>query len=246
MIKIIRWIVIKWKQLWRTIWFNTANIVCKNKNIDDAVYKINIILDWKIFKWAWSYRKNLWLFESHIFNFNEDIYWKKIEIFLFDKIRDNKKIENIAELKKIIEKDIKKIKSINNTILTFWTFDIVHSWHKYFLKQAKKYWDKLITILATDKNIEKIKWEKPFLLINKRIEEVKNLKISDKVLWWDETNPLIWLEIFKPKIICLWYDQVWYSENLIKYIKEKKLNIEVIRLKPFKEKIYKSSILKIL
>lgn len=244
MIKIINWIVIKWKQLWRTIWYNTANISYTNNDIEDWVYKINIVIDNKLYKWAWSFRSNLNIFESHIFDFNNDIYWNKIEIILLEKVRDNKKINSLDELKLLIEKDINIIKNNIKIVLTFWTFDLVHEWHKYFLIQAKKYSDKLITIVATDKNIEKFKWKKPLNKIEKRINDIINLKISDLVVWWDESNPMKWLDIYKPNYICLGYDQLWFSELLEKYISENNLKIEIIRLSPYKENIYKSSFLK--
>ena len=244
MVKIIKWIVIKWKQLWRTIWFKTANTEYKKNDITDWVYKINILINWNIYHWVGSFRKKIELFESHILNFDEDIYWKKIIIIILEKIRENKKIENLEELKILIENDIKKIKENQYNVLTFWSFDLVHVWHKYFLNQSKKYSDKLITILSTDKNIEKFKWTKAKFELKNRIKDVKKLNISDEVLWWDEENPLKWINIYNPKIICLWYDQIWYSEILKDYIKQNKLNIKIIRIKPFKEKIYKSSLIK--
>ncbi len=242
--KIINWIVIKWKQLWRTVWYNTANISYINNDIADWVYKINIVIDNKLYKWAWSFRSNLNIFESHIFDFNNDIYWKEIEIILLEKIRDNKKINSLDELKKLIENDIKIIKNNIKVALTFWTFDIVHEWHRNYLFQAKKYCDKLITIVATDNNIEKFKWKKPLNNIEKRINDVIELNITDEVISWDESNPMKWLDIYNPNYICLWYDQLWFSELLDKYIYDKNLKIYIIRLNPYKEDIYKSSLLK--
>jgi glycerol-3-phosphate cytidylyltransferase-like family protein len=246
MVKVIKWIVIKWAQIWRTIWFKTANIIYKKNDISDWVYKINLFIDWNIYHWAWCFRKNVEIFESHIFNFNEDIYWKKIEIIILEKIRENKKINNLEELKILIQNDIIIIKQINYNVLTFWSFDLVHEWHKYFLTQSKKYSDKLITILATDKNIEKFKWNKPIFNLKNRIKHISDLNISDIVLWWEENNTLKWIDLYNPQIICLWYDQIWFSNNLKKYIKQNKLNIniKIIRIKPFKKDIYKSSLLK--
>lgn len=244
MIKIIHWEVIKWKQLWRKIWFPTANLLYNKNDIEDATYKINIIVDWILYNWAWVYRKNLKLFEAHILNFDKDIYWKNIEIIILEKIRDNIKINSLDELKILIESDIIKINNIKNTVLTFWTFDTIHKWHIHFLNQAKKYWDKLITILATDKNVKKIKWKKTLYNLEQRVSDLNNFNISDKIIWWDETNHLKWLDIYSPKVICLWYDQIWFSKGLNEYIKSNNLKIEVIRLKPFMEKKYKSSIIK--
>lgn len=244
MIKIINWIVIKWKQLGRTIWFPTVNLKYIKNDIEDATFKVNIIVKWKTYNWAWVYRKNIKVFEAHIFNFDKNIYWENIEIIILKKIRDNIKIHSLKELKTLIEKDIKKIKKIKFNILTFWTFDKVHKWHKYYLNEAKKYWDKLITIIATDKNVEKIKWNKPINNIEKRIKDINQLKISDIIISWNENNHLEFLDVYNPKIICLGYDQIWFSNSLKDNINEKKLDIEIIRLKPFMENIYKSSLMK--
>lgn len=244
MITKISWIVIKWKQLWRTIWFPTVNLKLKNSKLTDSTFKINIIIDNKVFHWAWVYRKNLELFEWHIFNFYEEIYWKKIEIIILEKIRENKKINSLEELKTLIEKDIEKIKKIKYNVLTFGSFDVVHKWHSFYLWEAKKYWDKLITIIATDKNIEKFKKSKPKNSLEKRIEDIKKLNISDEVIAWDEENPLKWIKIYKPEVICLWYDQKWFTQNLRDYIIQNNLNIEIIRIASHKPEIYKSSLLK--
>ena len=46
--------------------------------------------------------------EAHILNFNENLYGKKVRLEVIKKIRDEKKFENLDELKAQIDKDIKK------------------------------------------------------------------------------------------------------------------------------------------
>ncbi len=133
----------------------------------------------------------------------------------------------------MFEKPYKKHKKI---VISFGTFDIFHPWHKYFLKEAKKLWDKLITIIARDKNVEKLKWKKPKNNENFRLLQVKKSNIADKVLLGDKENPLKWIDFYKPDIICLGYDQKGFSELLKKY-----KNIKIVRIWAFKEDIYKSS-----
>ena len=48
MIKIIKGEVIPGRKIWRTIWFPTANIALWKYDIEDGVYKVNIVLDKKI------------------------------------------------------------------------------------------------------------------------------------------------------------------------------------------------------
>ena len=49
------------------------------------------------------------IFEVHIFNFNQDIYGKKIIVELLDFIREEKRFDSIEELKQQIKKDIEFI-----------------------------------------------------------------------------------------------------------------------------------------
>ncbi len=131
------------------------------------------------------------------------------------------------------------------TILTSWTFDCVHPWHSYYLNTAKQYWDYLITIIWTDKNVEKIKWKPPINSQEKRKEDIESLNISNKVIIWSEKNPYKHIEKYKPQIICLWYDQRWkFVSNLQKYIDENNLKTKIIRIKPYKQDKYKSSKIK--
>lgn len=241
---IISWKIIHWKKISRKLWFKTANIVLKKGKLEDWVYKINIKINENIYFWIWVFLEKNEIFESHIFDFEEDIYWENIEINIFEKIRNNKKFDNFEELKSQINFDIKKVKEIKNYVLTFWTFDIAHLWHNFYLKNAKFYWDKLITIISTDKNVKKFKWIFPENNAKNRLKNIKKLNISDEILLWEENSPMKYIDFYKPKFICLWYDQIWFSDILKKYIEEKNLKTKIIRINSFKENIYKSSILK--
>ena len=244
MYKIISGEVLHWKKLGRTIWFPTANIFLEPWIIPDWTYKINVIIDWEIFAWVWAYLSVNKLFESHIFNFSQDIYQKNIEVVVLYKIRNNKKFENFEELKSQIQIDKEIAKDLKDTVLTFWTFDIFHEGHKNYLFNAKKYWDKLVTIVATDENVFKFKQKYPLYDENYRKNEVLKAWISDEVVIWKTTNPMSWLSLYNPKVICLWYDQKWFSDYLNDYIKNNNLNIEIIRLHSYKPEIYKSTIIK--
>ncbi len=239
---ILKWIVVHGKELWRKIWFKTANIICNSNNIDDWVYKINIIINKIKFSWVWTYLKEKWIFESHIFNFNKNIYDTEIEIYLLKKIRNNKKFDSLDDLKSQIEADIIWAKKNIIKVMTFGTFDIFHLGHRYFLREASFYGNCLITIVARDKNVLKFKWFKPKNNEKKRVEKLKKMKVADIVELWDSDNPLFWVFIHNPQIICLWYDQEWFYKELKD--NNKINNIEINRLNSYKPEIYKSSLLK--
>ena len=126
--------------------------------------------------------------------------------------------------------------------MTFGTFDMLHEGHKNFLKQAKEKGDKLIVVVARNSNVLSSKGEKPFFDLKKRIEGVKELNIADLVIEGRKKDiyKVIWE--LQPDIICLGYDQE--GKGIEEEIKRKKLNIQVIRLKPYKEYKYKSSLFK--
>lgn len=243
MYKKISWKVIDWKKLWRTISFPTANIKIQKNEVLPWTYKLNVVYKNKIYKWVWVY---LWeeTFEAHIFDFNSQIYWEVIDIYVLYKIRENKKFDSFEELKNQISKDVEFAKNTTDNVLTFWTFDIFHEWHKYFLNNAKYWWDNVITIVATDENVLRFKKELPQNDENKRAKEILNSNIVSEVVIWKSKNPMHWIDLYKPKVVCLWYDQEGFSNMLKDYIKLNNLNIEIIRLEPYKEDIFKSSILK--
>lgn len=128
------------------------------------------------------------------------------------------------------------------TVITFWTFDILHLGHIFFLEEAKKYGTKLITIVARDENVIKLKNQAPLNDENIRLQNIKNLWISSKVQLGDKKNPLFWLEYYHPDIICLWYDQEWFLNFANQFIIEQ--NIKIKRLPALREDIYKSSLLR--
>ncbi len=229
-------------QLWRQIWFKTANLSFFDESLLEWTYKINIKIDWRLYHWVWAYIKSKWLFESHIFDFDRDIYWKEIIVYVLEKIRDNKIFETLDDMKNQISKDVEFAKTNKIKIMTFGTFDILHEWHKYFLIESKSYWDLLITIVARDKNVLWFKKELPYNDENTRLLELNKIGISDLVELWDLDNPFNCIEKYSPQVICLWYDQRWFSEELLNI--ERFNNIEICRIPPYFPEKYKSSLLK--
>ena len=125
--------------------------------------------------------------------------------------------------------------------MTFGTFDILHPWHIWYLSEAKKNCDFLITIIARDINVKKIKWFYPINDENTRLKNIKNLNIANQVVLWDKNDFWKTIKKFYPNIIFLWYDQK-ISENIKQLCK--KLNIKLQIVPPFQPNIYKSSKLK--
>lgn len=127
--------------------------------------------------------------------------------------------------------------------MAFGTFDLFHSGHISFLKQAKKYGD-LIVVIARDRTVKQVKGELPDNAERERLRAVKASGLADKIILGSLTDKYAAVKKYRPDIICLGYDQKFFVNELRSELKKLKLNTKIIRLKPFHPKKYKSSILK--
>lgn len=132
--------------------------------------------------------------------------------------------------------------------MAFGTFDGLHPGHINFLKQAKKQAKKtfLIVSIARDKNVFKLKGEYPNKNEAERKILLKNCPLVDKAVLSGAKNHIPHILKESPDIIALGYDQKAYVKNLKKDLKNKGLTVKIVRLKPYKEKIYKNKLLRIL
>lgn len=106
--------VVKGKQLGRTIGYPTANIEVSNtlKLIPaDGIYAVRVIVDGKTYGGMLSIGKNPTIkdkphsIEVNIFDFNEEIYGKEITLKFIEKLRDEVKFDGIESLKEQLHLD---------------------------------------------------------------------------------------------------------------------------------------------
>jgi len=135
--------------------------------------------------------------------------------------------------------------TVEKRIMVFGTFDGLHKGHLNFLWQARKLAPKcfIIVSIARDRNVFKIKKKLPVLNEKKRVTLLQNCKLADKVVFSGINQHLPHILKEKPDIIALGYDQKAYVRNLKKDLKNKGLNVKIVRLKPYKEKIFKNKLL---
>jgi FAD synthetase len=127
------------------------------------------------------------------------------------------------------------------TVIAFGTFDLFHKGHESFLRQAKEHGERLVVVVATDRNVLRIKGRRPAQGEERRLARISWLPFVDLTVLgredFDYTKTLI---EHRPDVICLGYDQEGFGL-------EKKLQgtkVRIVRLKPYEEKKYKSSILR--
>ncbi len=106
--------VINGKMLGRTINFPTANIVPQQDKLlpRNGVYVTTTEIDGKVYKSISNVGINPTtdnysnkIIETHIFNYDDDIYGKKIKVNFFEFVRNEKKFNGIDELKQQISLD---------------------------------------------------------------------------------------------------------------------------------------------
>lgn len=129
-------------------------------------------------------------------------------------------------------------------VMAFGTFDILHPGHSYYLKNAKKYGNYLIVVIARDLTVKNIKGRFPSHMEQRRLEDVKKLDIADEVKLGYINDQLRIIEEEKPDIIALGYDQKAFTDKLFYKLKERGLIVDIVRIKGYKPNEYKSSIYK--
>lgn len=125
------------------------------------------------------------------------------------------------------------------TVLVFGTFDKLHQGHQDFFRQAKEFGSRLVVVVARDNNVARIKGRRPAEAEKARLGRVKGVSEVDEALLGEPKMSYNIVLRVRPDIIALGYDQAVDMDKLKVVFKGK-----VIRLKPFKPEIYKSSKLK--
>ncbi|MEO5635070.1 MAG: adenylyltransferase/cytidyltransferase family protein, partial [Candidatus Paceibacterota bacterium] len=138
-------------------------------------------------------------------------------------------------------------RKLQTKIMAFGTFDGLHPGHLDFFKQARKLAKNpyLIVSIARDKNVKKIKGRHSFLDERKRKKLIERCNIVDKVVYGGVSKHIPHIIKESPDVIALGYDQRAYIKNLKRDLSLAGKKVKVVRLKPYKEKIYKNHLLNI-
>ena len=130
-------------------------------------------------------------------------------------------------------------KGEKKVVLASGVFDLLHLGHVKFLEEAKKAGGKdaeLIVIIARDSTVEKNKGRRPIMSENQRRALVESLKVVDEaVLGFEQFDLGDVIELVKPDVIALGYDQVDMEKGVKAYVKTHGLSIKVIRIGKFEE-----------
>ena len=109
-------------------------------------------------------------------------------------------------------------------------FDIIHPGHIHTLKSAKALGDVLVVSIARNVTAMKTKGNPPIHDEKLRQELVSSLKFVDLALLGSEEDIFKTVEMVKPNMIALGYDQVHQEKHIIEECKKRGLNLQVVRL----------------
>ena len=120
--------------------------------------------------------------------------------------------------------------SSSKIVLAGGVFDIIHPGHINTLNAAKKLGDILVVVVATDKTAIKMKKRKPLHNAKLRQELVSSLSMIDLCIIGDEEDIFKTVDLVKPQIIALGYDQTHQEKYITDGCKKINLDVKVARL----------------
>ncbi|MDO8436143.1 MAG: adenylyltransferase/cytidyltransferase family protein [bacterium] len=128
-------------------------------------------------------------------------------------------------------------------VMVFGTFDGLHLGHIKFFEQAKKRGDYLIVAIARDKTVEMVKNHPAHFNEKERLKIVRSCKLVDKAVLGNKTDPYRVIKEVSPDVICLGYDQKYFTDNLPNELKKVRLKTKVYTMKPYQPKKYHSALI---
>lgn len=127
-------------------------------------------------------------------------------------------------------------------VMTFGTFDMFHPGHIYYLTEAKKLWDYLITVVARDSTVFAVKNKHPRESEHIRLQNVLACDSVDEAVLGSETDYYRIILDKKPDILCFGYDQRSFNDvRLSEYLHIHQLFLQIVTLPSFQPEKWKSS-----
>ena len=145
----------------------------------------------------------------------------------------NAKIESLVK-NGIVESDRKTLTDIGRSsirvVLAGGVFDIIHPGHIHTLRAAKALGNVLIVVVATDQTAQKMKNRIPLHNMELRRDLVNSLVMVDYAVVGYEGDIFKTVELVRPDIIALGYDQVHQEKFITDGCKKINVNVSIARL----------------
>jgi cytidyltransferase-like protein len=145
----------------------------------------------------------------------------------------NAKINDLVK-NGLAKQDRKSLTELGRTslkvVLAGGVFDIIHPGHIHTLNSAKALGDVLIVVVATDKTAQKMKKRVPLHNQKLRRELVDSLLMVDLCVVGSEEDIFKTVDLVRPEVIALGYDQVHQEKFIIDGCRKLDLDVKVARL----------------
>ncbi|MGI0002660.1 MAG: adenylyltransferase/cytidyltransferase family protein [Nitrosopumilaceae archaeon] len=145
----------------------------------------------------------------------------------------NAKINDLIKIG-LVKENRKSLTELGRTslkvVLAGGVFDIIHPGHIHTLNSAKALGDVLIVVVATDKTAQKMKKRVPLHNQKLRRELVDSLLMVDLCVIGSEEDIFKTVDLVRPEIIALGYDQVHQEKFIIDGCRKLELDVKVARL----------------
>jgi len=130
-------------------------------------------------------------------------------------------------------------------VLASGVFDLVHYGHIRFIEEAKKLGgenSRLVVIVARDRTVERLKGRRPIIPEDQRRAVVESLKpVDEAILGYEDLSLEDTVMKVRPDIIAVGYDQHDIERQVKDLVREKELNIRVVRIGKFGQEDLDSS-----
>lgn len=121
-------------------------------------------------------------------------------------------------------------RSALRVVLAGGVFDIIHPGHIHTLNSAKALGDVLVVVVATDNTAVRMKKRRPLHSEELRQELINHLSMVDLSLVGNEGDIFKTVELVKPDIIALGYDQIHQEKFITDGCRKINLEVRVARL----------------
>ena len=130
------------------------------------------------------------------------------------------------------------------TVLCFGTFDGLHPGHESYFCQAKALGERVVVVVSRDATVLDVKGQLPARFEGDRVKAVASHPAVDEAKLGNPGDKYAVIEVVKPDIILLGYDQRAFTETLEQELVKRSITAEVRRAEPFEPNRYKSSLLR--
>jgi cytidyltransferase-like protein len=127
-------------------------------------------------------------------------------------------------------------------VMIFGTFDLLHQGHINLIMQARRHGDYLIAVIARDKTVRELKEKHAHE--EEKIRRKNVSKYVDQAVLGSLKDRFSAIKKYKPDVICLGYDQVFFTDEIKLELERLKLKTKVVRLQSFKPELFKTSIIR--